>query len=199
MIIEERILLAYGAKKHSYPKEAIIFEEGDLPRFYFEIISGEVKICNISKEGKEFIQRIFSAGRCFGEPPLFGDFGYPGHAIALTNVEVWQLPKESFYELIRDYPEVHFKITTEIAARLNYKAMMAQEISLEQPRHRILRLLKYLKHDIYKKPGNFSYQVELTRQQIADLTGLRVETTIREIKKLERENEIKIAKRKIWI
>ena len=76
---------------------------------------------------------------------------------------------------------------------------MAQEISHEDPRHRILRLLNYLKTDIYKHTKKYSYKVELTRQQIADLTGLRVETAIRAIKKLEKEGYIKIEKRKIRI
>lgn len=198
-MIEEEILMRFGAVKRCYEKDSVIFKQGDLPRFYFEILKGDVKVCTINEEGKEFIQRIFSAGRCFGEPPLFGDFGYPGNAVALTNVEVWQLPKAAFYELINDHPEVHFQITREIAMRLHYKAMMAQEISHEPARHRIMRLLNYLKHDIYNKSENFTYQVELTRQQIADLTGLRVETAIRAIKTLEKEKHIKIDKRKIWV
>ncbi|AEV34423.1 cAMP-binding protein [Owenweeksia hongkongensis DSM 17368] len=199
MIIEEKILVAYGATRHIYKKDAVIFEQGDQPRFYFELINGEVKICSLSEEGKEFIQRIFSAGRCFGEPPLFGEFGYPGSAIALNDVKVWQLPKAGFYQLINDHPKIHFEITRQIANRLHYKAMMAQEISHEAPRHRIMRLLNYLKHDIYEKTEKFNYQVELTRQQIADLTGLRVETAIRAIKKLEKEGEVRIDKRKIWV
>lgn len=199
MIIEEKILEAYGAERKVYAKDSVIFEQGDQPRFYFELVSGEVKISSLSEEGKEFIQRIFSAGRCFGEPPLFGEFGYPGSAMALSDIELWQLPKEGFYQLINDHPKIHFDITRQIANRLHYKAMMAQEISHEAPRHRIMRLLNYLKHNIYEKSEKFDYQVELTRQQIADLTGLRVETAIRAIKKLEKEGRIRISKRKIWV
>jgi len=40
--------------------------------------------------------------------------------------------------------------------------------------------------------------VEITRQQIADLTGLRVETVIRSIKSLERKGELSIVKRKVY-
>ncbi|WP_238349718.1 helix-turn-helix domain-containing protein [Chryseobacterium cucumeris] len=39
--------------------------------------------------------------------------------------------------------------------------------------------------------------VPLTRQQIANLTGLRVETVIRSIKKMEREHILKLIGRKI--
>ena len=40
--------------------------------------------------------------------------------------------------------------------------------------------------------------VEITRQQIADLTGLRVETVIRAIKSLEKKGEVTIKDRKVY-
>lgn len=198
-MIEENVLREFGAEQYAYSRDSAIFKQGNIARFYFEIAEGEVKMCNYSEDGKEFIQGIFSAGRCFGEPPLFGDFAYPAHAIALTDCRIWQLPKASFYQLLKDHPEVHFKITAEIASRLCYKAMMAQEMSHEDPQHRILTLLEYLKKDVCHLTEKYSYQVELTRQQIGDLTGLRVETAIRAIKKMEKEGLIKIVHRKIKI
>jgi CRP-like cAMP-binding protein len=59
-------------------------------------------------------------------------------------------------------------------------------------------LLDYLKFTIYKIEEPFEYEVELTRQQIADLTGLRVETVIRSIKSLEKKGKLKIVSRKVW-
>lgn len=56
---------------------------------------------------------------------------------------------------------------------------MASEISSQKPEHRIIRILDYLKNYVHKKEEKFSFKVDLTRQQIADLTGLSVETVIR--------------------
>lgn len=198
-MIDRELLLEYGAEETRYDKNAIIFRQDEKARYYFEVLEGEVKMCNYSEDGKEFIQGIFSAGRCFGEPPLFGNFGYPANAIALTQTTVLQLPKKSFYKLLKEHPEIHFQVTSEIASRLYYKAIMASEISHEDAGHRIMRLLHYLKNEVYGLRGRFSYEVELTRQQIADLTGLRVETAIRAIKKLEKEGLIRIEKRKIQV
>lgn len=198
-MINPKLLLRYGAEKCAYPKNTTIFHQGESARYYYEIMLGDVKMCNYNPEGKEFIQGIFSVGRCFGEPPLFGDFNYPAHAIALTDCEIWRLPKDPFLTLLREHPDVHFQITSAIAHRLYYKAIIAQEISHEEPTHRILRLLQYLKKDIYKISEPYAYKVELTRQQIADLTGLRVETAIRAIKTLEKDKKIKIIHRRIWI
>ena len=42
------------------------------------------------------------------------------------------------------------------------------------------------------------YKIDLTRQQMGDLTGLRVETVIRTIKTLEKKGELKIVNRKVY-
>jgi CRP-like cAMP-binding protein len=41
-------------------------------------------------------------------------------------------------------------------------------------------------------------KIKLTRQQIADMTGLRVETVIRTIKQLEEKGEVTIEKGKVY-
>lgn len=58
-------------------------------------------------------------------------------------------------------------------------------------------LFDYLKGSQSKRTP-FSFQVPLTRQEMANYTGLRVETTIKTIKKMEQENLVKIVNRKIY-
>lgn len=41
--------------------------------------------------------------------------------------------------------------------------------------------------------------IDLTRQQIADLTGLRVETVIRTLKRLESDSKVQIINSKVVI
>lgn len=198
-MIETELLEAYGAEIAEFENGDIVFREGDKARFYHQVEAGEVKMSNLNEEGKEFIQRIFSPGRSFGEPPLFGDFNYPADAIAMGSCRIWQLPVDDLFRLLREHPQVHFRLTSTLAERLYYKAIMAGEISYEHPGHRIMRLLKYLKHDVYGLDGDNEYEVELTRRQISELTGLRVETTIRAIKELEASGELQIRDRKIRV
>ena len=75
---------------------------------------------------------------------------------------------------------------------------MASEISSQKPEHRILKLIDYFKETIHKTTVDKKYQVDLTRQQIADFTGLRVETVIRSIKSLEKKKLLFINKRKLF-
>lgn len=197
-MIEGSLLVKYGAAIKQYTKDEIIFFKNDLPRFYFQVISGEVKMNSYNEAGKEFIQGIFSAGRSFGEPPLFGDFNYPASAISIDETTVYVLRKELFHNLLLENPNIHLQFTEVLANRLYYKATMASGHSSNNAEERIIQLIDYLKFHVYKIPVNELYEVELTRQQIGDLTGLRVETVIRVLKKMEKQNEIQIRNRKVY-
>lgn len=196
-MIDLNLLLEFGGERRKIKKNEVIFEEGTFPAFYYQIIEGEVKMNNFTEDGKEFIQNIFTLGQSFGEPPLFIDEPYPANAIAITPSVLIQIPKNAFYSLLKQYPEVSFAINKSLARRLYYKSVMAPEISSQDPEKRLLTLMDYLKSH-YSEDLKEEYIIPMTRQQLADLTGLRVETVIRTIKQLEKRGELKIIQRKIY-
>ncbi|NGX84331.1 Crp/Fnr family transcriptional regulator [Aequorivita sp. KMM 9714] len=194
-MIPEELLLDYEATLENIAASEIILNENTRADFYFQIKIGEVKMFNVNDDGKEFVQGFFYNGESFAEPPLFADFKYPASAAAVKQTEYYKLPKTKLFELLTHNPEINLKFTKALAKRLYYKATILKEISVHSPEHRILTLIDFLK----KKYGSDElFQVELTRQQIADLTGQRVETVIRAIKQLEQEGEVKIIKHKVF-
>ncbi len=197
-MIPEQLLLSYNAQYKNYKKGEIIFSENQTAHNYFQISIGVVKMNNYNDDGKEFIQGVFYKEQSFGEPPLFIDVKYPANAETISESTILVISKEQLFKLLQENPETHLKITQSLAKRLYYKAIIASEISSQEPSHRVLRFIDYLKNDVYKVIGDFSFRVDYTRQQIADTLGLRVETVIRVIKSLEKEGELKILKRKVY-
>ena len=197
-MISEGLLEQHNANRKKFKKGTLIFDEGKLPMNYYQIISGDVKMCNFNDDGREFIQGIFHNGESFGEPPLFLERVYPAKAIALTDCELFVLTKEHFLEMIKNNSEVALEIIEHLAQRLHYKAVMAAEISSENPEHRLLKLIDYNVKFFKLKKEKDGFRIRLTRQQMADLTGLRVETVIRALKSLEKKNQIKIVDGKVY-
>ncbi len=194
-MIPENLLSEYGALLVNKAPSELILSEKTRADFYFQIKTGEVKMFNINDQGKEFVQGIFYNGESFGEPPLLGDFKYPASAAAVKVTQLYKLSKDKLFQLLTENPEVNLRFTRALAKRLYYKATILKEISVHPPEHRILTLIDFLKR---KYGSQEPFQVELTRQQIADLTGQRVETVIRAIKQLEQDGEIKIINRKVF-
>lgn len=191
------LLLDNGGILREVKKNEVIFKAGQFPSYYYQVVKGDVKMNNYSEDGKEFIQGIFSPGRSFGEPPLFINEPYPANAIAISNGVILQITKTLFDEMLYKFPEISIEINKSLARRLYYKAIMAPELSSQSPDKRLLKLLHYLKNQ--NPTASEYYLVELSRQQLADLTGLRVETVIRTIKQLEKQAHLKIIEGKIYL
>ena len=101
-------------------------------------------------------------------------------------------------KLLQENANVSIKIIENLAQRLYYKSVMAAEMSTQEPEHRILKLMDHgIAYFNFKKDEN-GYLINFTRQQIGDLTGLRVETVIRTIKALEKKGVLKIINRKVY-
>ncbi len=195
-MIPLQILEDYNCIAKIYPKGGTVFNEGEAPKFYYQIKEGDVKMFNLTEEGKEFVQGYFNKGKSFGEPPLFGEYKYPASALCLSECTILKLPKVNFFKLLKAHPQIHLNFTQILCKRMVYKAKIMKEVSIFPPEHRILTLLNHLKENT---DSDKDYEVRLTRQQISELTGLRVETVIRAIKKLEKSNKLYIKERKVYL
>jgi len=196
-IIDIDILLAWGATFHNLQKGFVLFHEGDYANFYYQVVEGKIKMCNTNEEGKEFIQGIFEAGASFGEPPLFDSGTYPASALADEDSTIIRLRKENFLQLLKENFDIHFCFTQTLARRLRFKSLISKEISSYGPVHRVRTLLEEYKKS-HGGDAGIHFKVDLTRQQIADMTGLRVETVIRSIRQMQENGELKIEKGKVY-
>ncbi|WP_026712581.1 Crp/Fnr family transcriptional regulator [Flavobacterium daejeonense] len=197
-MITVALLEKYGGIRKNYKSDDFIFKENSLALLYFQIISGEVKMNNYNEEGKEFIQGIFYENQCFGEPPLFIEQVYPANAVAVTDTELIVITKNQLLDMLQNHSDISLKFIKNLSQRLYYKSVMAAEISSQDPEHRILRLIDYSIKQLNFKKETAGFHIHFTRQQIADLTGLRVETVIRAIKSLEKKGDLKIINRKVY-
>lgn len=186
------LLVSYGATFKEYPKGEIIFFEKDFANFYYQVISGSVKMFNTNDEGKEFTQGYFLRGQSFGEPPLLIDERYPSSALAFQDTEVVRIPKDKFLKILEEKPQIQKEFLVLMARRIHNKATTSKDIINQKADFRIKAFL-----DSYKKTREKEL-IPFTRQEIANFTGLRVETVIRTISGMAKKNQIEIVNHKIY-
>lgn len=196
MNIDEDLLYSSGGESKYYKKGELVYREGDHALYYFQIKAGKVKLNNYDSEGKEFIQNIFGAKQSFGDSLLFLDKFYPTNAVCLIPSEIIRIPKDKFLKLIKTYPDLSLEMNACLSQRLYFKSIMLQNMASLNPVARITGLLDYLKSYHDDSCGS-CFEVEFTRQQMANLVGLRVETVIRVLKKMEKAGSITFKNRKI--
>lgn len=182
--IEEPVKVMY------FNKGEMIYNEGTAARYFYEVKTGEVKIVNSNDEGNDFIQAVYKTGGIFGAHLLFCDKPYPASAFAHTDCKLYSLPKEIFFDLLKNNYDFHFSITNKLCEQLMFKAMMLEEVANEKAEHCLLTLIHYLMDQ--KKIAD--RKLHITKQQLADMTGLRVETVIRILKTIEDKGLIKTSR-----
>lgn len=196
MQVDENVLITWGAVVKKYSKNEIIFQEGSTPRFYHQIKAGSIRMYNTNEESREFTQGIFTRGDSFGEPPLFISELYPSTAIAVTDCTVFILSKDTFFKVLAEYPAIHQSFTVLFAKRVFVKANQLRDIINHTPEERITSFLDTFKRKM--KHTSEKVQISFTRQEIANFTGLRVETVIRTLKKMEESHKVTIEDRKLY-
>lgn len=197
MMIDLDILLAWGATYKKLAPEEILFKEGTACNFYYQVVSGQMRWINVNEEGKEYLQTLIEPGECVGELPLFDEGVFAATAIANKETDVLRLHKSVFQQLLKTQPEIHFAFTALLTQRLRFKFFLLKEIASHNPENIITALLKYL-----KEKGDhvcpICNQLKLTRKQIAEMTGLRVETVIRVMRNLNERGFLQIQKGKVY-
>lgn len=195
-MISDGVFEQYGGRVLRLAKGETLFEQGTTASSFFQVRTGRVKMVSCTDQGREFVQGLFTDGQSFGEPPFFNDVPYPAAAVSVVESHVWSCGRERFLSLLADHPDIHLRLTKVLSGRLVYKSMMLAEIAVEEAEHRLGTLIEYFRaaqqHD-QSQP----YRVPFTRQQLADMTGLRVETVVRSVKAMEHAGVLAIDDGKI--
>jgi CRP-like cAMP-binding protein len=186
----------YLAEQHykivNYNKGEIVYEPGQRPRYVYFVKSGEIRMFTVNDEGKEFTQGVFKSNQYFGEPALLLQRPYLAFTVALKDTSLILVDMAQFQKMIEDNKDFSMELIRTLSDRLFYKSMMLEELANEQADHRLRTLINYLCMDLQEgEPLN------ITRQALADRSGLRVETVIRTLKKMADEGVVKLIRGKI--
>jgi CRP-like cAMP-binding protein len=196
MIFDKSLLYKHGATLETYASNQLIFSESETPKYYFQIEDGIVELNNYTLDGKEFTQNILSVGESIGESFLFGNKPYPMNGYAKTECRIFKLSKIAFLTIVNQDADISRNVIKSLSDTLYQNYLKLFSLSSTDPANKIKTLLDDLRGND-SKAQKYTLQIPWTRQQLANLTGLRVETVIRSIKKMERENILKIKNGKI--
>lgn len=133
MLVDEDLLFRNGGELLNFKKNDIIFRELEIPKFYYQIHFGDVKITNYHQEGREFIHSLPSAGHCLGETFIFSRLPYPVNAVAMTDTAVIRVTISKFLELIDNNKNILLSLYQYTAQRMHYRHVMLNNLSSNNP------------------------------------------------------------------
>lgn len=197
-MIPIELLLERGATYKEVDPGEFVFTEGGTALFYYQLTSGRVRWCNIMDDGREVLHKVAYPGNSFGTLALLDQDIYAASAIADTPCTLLRLSASKFHDILREFPDIHQEFQKSLVADLRFKFVLTNLLSRHNPEEVIRYLFTYFNQD-----GNLVCQdcnkLMLTRQQLANMTGLRVETVIRTIKQMEKDAKLSIVRGKVFV
>ncbi len=171
----------------SVRKKDVIFSEGDPSEWFYIVTEGKVKITKLSQEGKEIILEVIHPTDFFGGLAVIRGFPYPANAVAMEDTKLLKISRSHLMRVLDRFPNLMYCMAQQVGDRMKESHETLKNIALERVEARIASLLLKLSDKTGKKAEEgVVIDMKLTKQDIAEMVGTTVETSIRTMSKFKK-------------
>ena len=164
----------------SYPSEAILFVEEQLPRGVFVVLRGRVKLSVCSRDGKTLILRIAEAGEVLGIGASVAGHAYEATAETLESSEISFVRRADILRLMHEHNELALWLAENLSREYSFTCREVRNLMLaESARGKLARFLveNLDKNGSPKQPDRM--KLGLTHEEMAQMIGSSRETVTR--------------------
>jgi CRP/FNR family transcriptional regulator len=192
---EDRQRLAAVANLREFEKGATLFGEGDASDVLYTVVSGRVKVSKMTVRGTDIILELFGPGDPVGAVAAYESRVYPATAVTLEPTVCLLVPRQAFFALLDAYPTMVRGLLTGLTQRLVELTSRLAELSGGRIEARLARFLLKLANDIgQKRSDGIFIPLVLSRQEIADMVGTTIETSIRIMSRWNKDDVVRTEK-----
>ncbi len=176
----DRSHLAEIARVVTYERGERLFSEGDPSDFFITIAAGRVKVLKSTAAGKDVILEVFGSGDPLGAVASYEGRPFPASAIALEPTTCVVVPRREFFALLERHPSLVRGLLLGLTVRLVELTNRIVDLTGGKVEPRFARLfLKMAEESGAAVAEGIAVPVHLSRQDLADLAGTTIETSIR--------------------
>ena len=176
-----------------FKKNDPILLDDDTRSFMYVVITGKVKVLQVSTDGKEQILAIHKKRDFFGEMALLDGKTLPATVVAMEDATVGLIGKTDFDRFIMKNDNVLRQMIMLLCQRLRDSWLMLRVLSFNDAESRVRAVLTHVS-SIYgvRDLRGIVIPMKLTHKEIADFSALARETVSRLLSRLSRSGEIEI-------
>lgn len=178
----------------SYGSGVTVFSEGEIAEFLPTVLVGSVKMVRYPEPGKELIIGTFASGEIFAIPPAVDGKEFPATAVTMEESRLLIIPRDRFCRLLEDSPQFSTLIMRRMCGIMRDRSEKIRILSRSSAEQRIAKVLVSIA-DTSASP--FPMTIRLRRQDIAEMAGQTLESTIRTIRRLNERGLLHIERGKI--
>ncbi len=188
------LLNGIGRRRTLAAGEQVMWE-GDEAVLVANVIEGVLKLSSHSADGKEQILGLVYPSDFLGRP--FGETS-PYGIEALTEAQICVFERTDFDRFAREHPRLEHKLLERTLAELDrtrrWMVLLGRMNAEQKVASFLLEMAERL--GVRAIDGPVRFALPLSRQQIADVLGLTIETVSRQLTRLRNEGAIELPSRR---
>jgi CRP-like cAMP-binding protein len=196
LIKKEQIKLAEETSIHHYPKNSLIFEEGNKCSGLYYIEKGTIKRYVLGMNKRESIFDVCGPGEIFGHRILFNNDYHFDSSCSITDVKLHFIPKSIFLDLMdknKDMTSAYINTLCQDSIKHIRHSQIIAQLNLKQ------RTAFYLLYLQSKNIDRTNMDIEISRTDLANLLGTVQESAVRTLHEFKTANALLSTGRKMII
>lgn len=197
----ERAVLKKKLKKIIFEKGQVLFSESAPCERILVVQSGRVKMFRISSTGREQILEVLGPGDTCACNPGKLTWKCALSAQALTSGVAWSMERSHYRDMVEGNLLMMKTLTAIFAERLCGFCSLIGQVSLENPRRRVVQFLldRLDAEEDQVLQSNLCVNLPFTHEEIAHRLGLARETVTRQLAGLKKSKLIQIQAHQVTI
>lgn len=195
---EDIASIARQSRERTLTRGDVLFQRGDMPRGFFCVLRGQIKLAFSSAAGNEKVVEVIGAGQSFGEAVMFMERPYPVFAEALVDTTLLAIGHDAILGQLDDNPRFARKLLAGLSIRLHSLVRDVETYTLRSSMQRVIGyLLQQAPEDI--NAGECRIDLPTSKQVIASRLNLTPETLSRIFHDLAESGLITVAGKRITL
>jgi CRP/FNR family cyclic AMP-dependent transcriptional regulator len=187
-------LLSGASHLSTYPGNAVLFVEGQMPRGAFVLCSGKAKLSTTSREGKVLILKIAEAGEVLGLSAVIAGEPFELTAETAGPCQVNFVEREALIRLVEKNGELGLRATQALSREFQSAYRDIHDLVLARSSAGKLArlLLSWTPMREQFEPPEIRVRASLTHEEMAQMIGSSRETVTRLLSDLKKKEFIRL-------
>lgn len=191
--------LSHASLRRVLQGEAV-FKQGEFAHSFYLLLSGRLKVTQVTGDGQQFIVRVVHPGELFGFAKALRRRDYPGTATAAIESLVLCWPSELWEEFVEHNSRLAVSAIQTMGQQLEEAHTRIREMSTQEVERRVAHVILRLSLLAGRKDeSGIQISFPITRQDIAEMTGTTLHTVSRILSAWEARGLVKGGRQKILI
>jgi CRP/FNR family transcriptional regulator, dissimilatory nitrate respiration regulator len=173
-------ILETACRERRLAKGEMLFQKGDMPKGFFVVVFGQIKLAFPSSQGNEKVMQIVGPRQSFGEAMMFLNRPCPVFAEGLVDSLLLHIGSTPVFELLEADPLFARRMLAGLSMRLHSLVQDVETYSLRSSAQRVVGyLLQQCPQQEGPCEGAFEISLPTSKQVIASRLNLTPETLSR--------------------